>query len=124
MSYRSAAPLTAALLCVRMPDREHAWGGPLFVPRSEVARPVARPMARGGELRHRLRLRLDEARARRVRLAAAHLDISTQAFVTRALDHYIDAVVPTLVDHLCSCLEARAVPPAIRGIGPFREDSP
>jgi len=73
-----------------------------------AARPAARPTKEEGQ--QQLSLRLDPAQLRRLRLAAAHLDQSEQAFLITALEHYIDHVVAPLLDGHCGCLEAERKP--------------
>lgn len=56
----------------------------------------------------RVALRLDEPRHRRLRLTAAHFRKSAQAVVLAALDHYLDRIVPSVLDERCACLGRRA----------------
>ena len=49
--------------------------------------------------RARVSLRLDDARHRRLRLAAIHLDASLQQILTHALDQYLAQVAPD-----CPCM--------------------
>ncbi len=71
--------------------------------------------ARRSDGRARLALRLEEERHRRLRLATAHLHKSAQALLLAALDHYLDHVVPTLIDGRCHCLACGVAPPAPGG---------
>lgn len=70
------------------------------------SRPALQPMRRfaRSDARLRVALRLDEARHRRLRLAAAHLHKSVQAVMVAALDHYLDRIVPCVLDERCDCL--------------------
>jgi len=103
MSFSEAASLTEALLVAKggaAPSR-------LTMPRTGG---VSAGRARHPDGRARLALRLDEERHRRLRLATAHLRKSGQGLLLAALDHYLDHVVPTLVDRNCHCLSCGAVP--------------
>ena len=53
----------------------------------------------GAHARARVSLRLDDARHRRLRLAAIHLDASLQQLLTHALDQYLAQVAPD-----CPCM--------------------
>jgi hypothetical protein len=63
--------------------------------------PAAWPEEPAGDPRSRARvsLRLDDARHRRLRLAAIHLDASLQQLLTHALDQYLAQVAPD-----CPCM--------------------
>lgn len=87
-----AASLTGALLSGK--DATAAAPGP--------ATPAA---AEGGDPFRQFSLPLDAARHRRLRLAAAHLDQTEDALMIAALDHYLDRIVPTLLDGRCACLD-------------------
>ena len=106
MSLLDPASLTEALLVAKgaaEPSRfTRARGGGIGVARR--TRPT--------DGRARLALRLDDARHRRLRLATAHLRQSGQALLLAALDHYLDHVVPTLIDGRCHCLACGEAPPA------------
>jgi hypothetical protein len=54
--------------------------------------------------RLRVPLRLDEARHRKLRIAAAHFRKSAQAVMMAALDHYLDRIVPNVLEQRCECL--------------------
>jgi hypothetical protein len=84
-------------------------------PRGSV-RPAPRPPKE--EAQH-LSLRLDPAQLRRLRLAAAHLDQTEQAFLITALEHYINHVVSPLLDGQCGCLEAEHKPRQAVTTNPF-----
>ncbi|HXQ51797.1 MAG TPA: hypothetical protein VN802_11935 [Stellaceae bacterium] len=70
------------------------------------SRPAPQRSARRGrdEGRVRVAMRLEEPRHRRLRLAAAHMQQSLQAVILAALDHYLDRIVPNLLDRRCDCL--------------------
>lgn len=59
------------------------------------------PPAGDPRSRARVSLRLDDARHRRLRLAAIHLDASLQQVLTAALDHYLAQVTPD-----CPCMDS------------------
>jgi hypothetical protein len=52
----------------------------------------------------RVALRVDEARHRRLRLASAHFRKSAQSVLLAALDHYLDSIVPSMLDERCPCI--------------------
>ena len=52
----------------------------------------------------KLTLRLDRERHLKLKLAAAHLRMSAQEILTKALDQYLDDMIPTCVDGGCQCL--------------------
>jgi hypothetical protein len=91
-----AASLTGALLSGK--DATPRTPGP-----HEPAAPPA--AAESGDAPRYVSLPLDPARHRRLRLAAAHLDQTEDALMLAALDHFLDRVVPTLLDGRCACLE-------------------
>ena len=71
-------------------------------------RPVARP---GLPVRTddsptiaKLTLRLDRERHLKLKLAAAHLRMSAQEILTKALDQHLDDVIPTCIEDDCKCL--------------------
>jgi hypothetical protein len=64
--------------------------------------------AKAGDGRTRLSLRVDDERLRRIRLAAAHLGGNGQSLLIAALDHYLDRVMPVLINGPCPCLERGA----------------
>lgn len=120
MSLLDPASLTEALLVAKGAAEPSLFTGARS--RSIGAPRRARPAderVRQSDERARLPLRLDEERHRRLRLATAHLHQSGQALLLAALDHYLDHVVPTLIDGRCHCLscgEASTGPR--RGQGP------
>ena len=66
-------------------------------------------LLRGGKGRkrkgeRRISVRLDAQRHQRLRLAAAHRDQSGQALILAALDHYLEQVIPKLIEGPCRCL--------------------
>lgn len=68
---------------------------------------VPRPANGGGSARGgaaRVSFRLDAIRHYRLKLAMAHLRQSGQALILAALDHYLNAVVPSLLAEGCDCL--------------------
>jgi len=54
--------------------------------------------------RARLTLRLDTDRHLRLRLTAAHLDVSLQELVTTAVDAYLNEISPDVINGSCICL--------------------
>lgn len=83
--------------------------GTLLVVKGAAApsRPVAPPPRRHPQRndgRVRVPLRIDEARHRRLRLAAAHFHKSAQAVMLAALDNYLDRIVPNALDEHCQCI--------------------
>ena len=58
--------------------------------------------------RLRVALRIDEPRHRRLRIAAAHFHKSVQGVMLAALDHYLDRIVPSVLEESCECLARRA----------------
>ncbi|HUZ71672.1 MAG TPA: hypothetical protein VMU87_01695 [Stellaceae bacterium] len=107
MSLLEPASLTEALLVAKgaaAPSR--------FTTTRSSAGAGAGGRARQPDGRARLPLRLDEKRHRRLRLATAHLRKSGQALLLAALDHYLDHVVPTLIEGRCHCLACGMTPPA------------
>jgi hypothetical protein len=80
----------------------------LLVPKGEAApsRPLPPPKRTGtlDDARPRVQVRLDQARHRRLRIAAAHFRQSVQAVMMTALDHYLDRIVPSVIDAHCECL--------------------
>ncbi len=65
---------------------------------------VQKRRAARDDTRLRVALRLDDARHRRLRLAAAHFHKSAQAVMMDALDHYLDRIVPNALDGPCASL--------------------
>ncbi|MDZ7711811.1 MAG: hypothetical protein U5L06_01215 [Rhodovibrio sp.] len=72
-----------------------SWQVPAVWPEEPAGDPRARA---------RVSLRLDEARHRRLRLAAIHLDASLQQILTHALDRYLAQVAPD-----CPCMRPGCV---------------
>lgn len=108
-SPKAVASLTSTLL-VSKGSANASGFTPLHAavaPQRGAPRPAARPPKDEGQP---LTLRLEPAQLRRVRLAAAHLDQSEQAFLIAALEHYIDHVVSPLLDGQCGCLETERKP--------------
>jgi hypothetical protein len=95
------ASLTSTLLVSK--GSANASGFSLHAaPQRSAARPAPRPAKDESQP---LSLRLEPSQLRRLRLAAAHLDQSEQAFLIAALEHYIDHVVSPLLEGHCDCLE-------------------
>ena len=72
----------------------------------------------------RLSLRMSAVRHLRLRLAAAHLNRSGHALVTAAVDHYLDNVLPNLIEGRCICVEQGREPGTACGAMSMREPSP
>ena len=95
MNRPDAASLTAALMTRKgaaQPSRLFALPTQVTAPRIEA--PVATP----AKDRRRLTLRLDPERHMRLKLAAAHLDLSLQEILIAALDAHLSREAP------CACL--------------------
>jgi hypothetical protein len=90
-----AAALTDALLVVK---------GQAAPSRPVPLYPQRQRRAGREDARLRVPLRLDEARHRKLRIAAAHFRKSAQAVMMAALDHYLDRIVPSVLDERCECL--------------------
>jgi hypothetical protein len=101
MSAYDPAALTDALLVVK---------GTASPSRPTPPRTIRRAR---DEARMRVAIRLEETHHRRLRLAAAHMHKSVQAVLQLALDHYLERIVPNVVDHRCLCLARRAAPDAV-----------
>jgi hypothetical protein len=100
MNRSEAASLTAALMTRKgeaQPSRLFALTPPV-VPAPRPARPE-QPVVPAKD-RRRLTLRLDPERHMRLKLAAAHLDISLQDILIAALDAHLAREAP------CPCLAA------------------
>ena len=69
--------------------------------------PLRRRTQQREDGRLRVPLRLDEARHRKLRIAAAQFRKSAQAVMMAALDHYLDRIVPSVLDEPCACLCAK-----------------
>ena len=101
MSRPDAAALTAALLVRKgeaAPSRLFALPTPVLAP---TPRPELPPLPPAKD-RRRLTLRLDPERHMRLKLAAAHLDLSLQEILIAALDSHLAREAP------CACLAADA----------------
>ena len=90
MSLMGPASLSTALLVVK---------GAASPSRATTLRPH-RTRNRGAQ-GIRVALRVDEARHRRLRLASAHFHKSAQSVMLAALDHYLDRIVPSVLDERC-----------------------
>lgn len=110
MNAYKAATLTGSLLVAKgdaapigsQPSDRHS-ATIQSLPRSAARRPMAR---RDDGFTH-LSLRINSVRHLRLRLAAAQLGYSGNSLVVAALDHYLDHVLPTLLEGKCPCLEKR-----------------
>ncbi len=100
MSLRSIPQRSLTLLLVVQGRRSPSRSGSA----QRIGRSRPRPAT---DVRARVSLRLDEPHHRRLRLAAAHLHKSAQAVLQAALDHYLDHIVPTVIDGRCLCLGRR-----------------
>jgi hypothetical protein len=107
MSAFDPAALTDALLVVK---------GAAAPSRPTPQRAVRRTR---DDARVRVAIRLEEPHHRRLRLAAAHLHKSVQAVLLLALDHYLDRIVPNVIDQRCQCLGRRAAQDTVVPV-PFR----
>ncbi len=109
MNMAPAAALTGALLVAK----GHASPSSFTPPPRATVRPLVtpatqpnrRPAAKRTDGKTRVQLRVNSVRHLRLRIAAAQLDVSGNALMTAALDHYVDHVLPTLIEHRCQCLE-------------------
>jgi hypothetical protein len=72
------------------------------------SRPAPQRRSARNDGRLRVALRLDEPRHRRLRLAAAHFHKTVQGVMEAALDHYLDRIVPSVLEENCECLARRA----------------
>ena len=72
----------------------------------------------------RLSLRMSAVRHLRLRLAAAHLNRSGHSLVTAAVDHYLDNVLPHMIEGRCICVEQGREPGTACGAMPLHEPSP
>jgi hypothetical protein len=105
---RPLASLTEALLVSKgaaAPSRPAPW-------------PQRRALRMDGRLR--VALRLDEPRHRRLRLAAAQFHKTAQAVMLAALDHYLDRIVPSVLEERCECLGRRANADTVVPLRPCR----
>ena len=103
------APLTSALLARK------GGASPAFplIPSLRDDRAEQRAMGRSGlpavsaedrAMVAKLTLRLDRDRHLKLKLAAAHLRMSAQEILTKALDQFLDDVIPNCVEGGCQCL--------------------
>ena len=106
-SPKAVASLTSTLLVSKGSANASGFTPLHAAPSPQRARPAPRPAKDEAQP---LTLRLEPAQLRRLRLAAAHLDQSEQAFLIAALEHYIDHVVSPLLDGQCGCLETERKP--------------
>lgn len=102
------ASLTGALLVAK--GAAAPIGQPSRAAPTGMAQRLPRPARRrdGGakpDGEARLSLRMSAARHLRLRVAAARLGESGQAVMLAAIDHYLDRVVPQLLEGACLCLE-------------------
>lgn len=105
---RRTAALTGSLLVVKgaaSPSRAVANDGGGATIRSMRAHTVRPPHTQRKDGHSHLSLRMNSVRHLRLRLAAAHLGYSGNALVIAALDHYLDHVLPSLLEGNCGCLE-------------------
>ncbi len=84
----------AGVPTVQKPDRPAAGGA------------ATRPALRNNHPaeRSRLTLRLDPDRHLKIKLAAAHLNLSLQELMTDALDRYLADIKPSYPGSVCNCL--------------------
>jgi hypothetical protein len=124
MSRLSVATLTGGLLVAK------GTAGPSCFPLCEdpLAPPSSGPRPTAGSApsaaeTSRLTLRVDALRHRRLRIAAAQFGQSQHAILIAALDHYLDAVIPSLLNRQCHCLAAESA--AIgSGVAMFNRPAP
>ena len=105
---RKTATLTGSLLVVKgaaSPNAAVENDGGRATIQSLRARPMRAPYAQKNDGYSHLSLRMNSVRHLRLRLAAAHLGYSGNALVIAALDHYLDHVLPSLLEGNCGCLE-------------------
>jgi hypothetical protein len=114
MSRSDAASLTADLLATKGEARASKPASPvgdriglaaIYGGTALHGMPRLHPLAPRAEPQSRMLFRIDEEHRHRLRLAAAHLDKSSQAVLMAALDHYLTRVVPTLLTTPCPCIE-------------------
>jgi hypothetical protein len=126
MSRLSVATLTGGLLVAKGtagPSFISLCEDPLAPPSpSRDPRPTAGSTPPSAET-SRLTLRVDAIRHRRLRIAAAQFGQSQHAVIIAALDHYLDAVVPTLLNTQCHCLAAESAAVAA-GVSMFSRPAP
>ena len=107
MRLAGVASLTDALLVVKG----------AAAPSRPAPQPPRRSTPSVGYLR--VGVRLDEPRHRRLRLTAAHFRKSAQAVMLAALDHYLDRIVPSVLDKRCECLGRRAAAATVVPLNPW-----
>jgi hypothetical protein len=107
----SSSPKVASLTSTLLVTKGSATAGGFAPLHAAAQRSAARPAPHPAKDESQpLSLRLEPNQLRRLRLAAAHLDQSEQAFLITALEHYIDHVVSPLLDGQCGCLETERKP--------------
>ena len=123
MSRLSVAQLTSGLLVCK------GTAGPSFAFYDEAGAATASPDAKAAPAPKkpadgftRVSLRVDPARNRRLRIAAAQFGQTGPELLLAALDHYLDQVVPRLLDGKCSCLGFAAA--GASGISMFSTNRP
>lgn len=108
-----AASLTSALLVAKgdAAPADRPWR---YEPGGTVQPLPARARRRSGNGKDdgtlRATLRMSAAEHLQLRLAAAHLNQSVQALMRAAIDHYLDTVLPPLMNGRCLCLEQGRAP--------------
>jgi hypothetical protein len=122
MSIKGPASLTSSLIVTK---GNAAPAGLLAMNRKRnSSRPVIGPKATKPHLPHddntppspaqrsRLTLRLDPDRHLKIKLAAAHLNLSLQEMMIDALDSYLADVRPINIGGVCNCLDGSVPAPA------------
>lgn len=97
-------PVAAQLPEMRAPVRQPEMVREMPVPQEPVAFDVA---AGAGEATHRIAFRLTEAQHFRMRVAAAQMQVTRQAFLSAALDHYL-ATVCSAATPGCNCIGSQS----------------
>lgn len=115
MSIKGPASLTSSLIVSKgnaapagllAMNRKRNSSRPLIGSKATKPRPPAHGDARQATAqRSRLSLRLDRDRHLKIKLAAAHLNLSLQELMIDALDSYLADVKPSLPDGICNCLD-------------------
>jgi hypothetical protein len=80
---------------------------PAEPPAADAGAAVPRPRRRHAALdpRARISLRLDSERYLRLKLSAAHLRVSLQELIVKALDGHLEQIGPAVMNGKCVCLE-------------------
>jgi hypothetical protein len=114
MSAKGPASLTSALIVTKgnaapagllAMNRNRAPSRPNNTARVPKSGSTAAAEGRNGPAqRARLTLRLDPDRHLKIRLAAAHMDLSLQDIITDALDRYLAEIKPPNLNGACNCL--------------------